>query len=76
MRKIVFVLVLSLVSTIAFARSAKVEGSVVSYKGKKYSVEGMYEQAKIEKELANAQAVYAFRLSDVSAANLNNNSVT
>ena len=60
-------LVLSLVSTITFARGAKVDGSVVSYKGKKYSVEGIYEQAKVEKELANAQAVYAFRLSDVSA---------
>lgn len=63
-------MVLSLVSTIAFASNdkAKVKDHTVVYQGKTFTIsEDLLDHDSIVKELAKAQAVYAFRLSDIPA---------
>ena len=63
-------LLLSLVSTTTFAsnETAKVEGRKITYLGKTFTIsKDLLDQDSIVKELANAKAVYAFRLSDITA---------
>ena len=61
---------LSLVSATTFAsnEAAKVEGRTITYLGKTFTIsKDILDQDTIVKELANAKAVYAFRISDITA---------
>ena len=66
--KFCLVLTLSFISTIAFAFNdkTKVEGNSVKYNGDTFTFSNILHQYDIKKELAEAQVVYVFRISDIT----------